>query len=300
MAKRRDEDSPWKNILRAYFSDAIEFFFPDIADSIDWSIPPEFLDKEFQQLSPNAAIGKRYADQLVRVRLKGGKSLMLLLHLEIQARKEAIFEERMLVYALRIFDFFNVWPCSLAILCDSSDTWRPKEKVFTNQGSRVIFEFTAVKLLDYKEQWAALEASMNPFATVVMAHLKAQETKSKAEERRVWKYELMRALYDKQYNESQIVNLFKFIDWFIVLPEKLENSFWNDLKTLEEEKKMTFVTSVERIGYKRGQKETLEKSKKQTEEMVLKLLEDQVSLDIIARATGLSIEKIQKIQSQQK
>jgi hypothetical protein len=124
MAKRRDEDSPWKNILRAYFSDAIEFFFPDIADSIDWSVPPEFLDKEFQQLSPNAAIGKRYADQLVRVRLKGGKSLMLLLHLEIQARKEAIFEERMLVYALRIFDFFHVWPCSLAILCDSNDTWR--------------------------------------------------------------------------------------------------------------------------------------------------------------------------------
>jgi hypothetical protein len=144
---------------------------------------------------------------------------------------------------------------------------------------------------------AVLEGSMNPFATVVMAHLKAQETKSKAEERRVWKYELMRALYDKQYNESQIVNLFKFIDWFIILPEKLENSFWNDLKTLEEEKKMTFVTSVERIGYKRGQKETLEKSKKQTEEMVLKLLEDQVSLDIIVRATGLANEKIQ---SQQK
>jgi predicted transposase YdaD len=141
---------------------------------------------------------------------------------------------------------------------------------------------------------------MNPFATVVMAHLKAQETKSKAAERRVWKYELMRALYDKQYNESQIVNLFKFIDWFIVLPEKLENSFWNDLKTLEEEKKMTFVTSVERIGYKRGQKETLEKSKKQTEEMVLKMLAEPLPLETIAKFTNLSIEKIQKIQSNQK
>jgi hypothetical protein len=103
----------------------------------------------------------------------------------------------------------------------------------------------------------------------------------------------MRALYDKGYTESQIVNLFKFVDWIIVLPVKLEEIFWNDLKTLEEERNMPFVTSVERIGYKRGQKEA-------TEEMVLKLLEDQVSLDIIARATGLSIEKIQKIQSKQK
>jgi hypothetical protein len=102
MAKRRDEDSPWKTILRAYFAEAIDFFFPQIADSIDWSVSPEFLDKEFQQLSPNASIGKRYADQLVKVQLKGGKSLMLLLHLEIQVKKEVVFEDRMLIYAIRI------------------------------------------------------------------------------------------------------------------------------------------------------------------------------------------------------
>jgi DNA-binding NarL/FixJ family response regulator len=65
------------------------------------------------------------------------------------------------------------------------------------------------------------------------------------------------------------------------------------LKILEEERKMPFITSVERIGYKRGQKEA-------TEEMVLKLLEDGVSLDIIARATNLSVKQIAKIQSQQK
>jgi predicted transposase YdaD len=63
---------------------------------------------------------------------------------------------------------------------------------------------------------------------------------------------------------------------------------------------MTFVTSVERIGYKRGQKETLEKSKKQTEEMVLKMLAEPLPLETIAKFTNLSIEKIQKIQSQQK
>jgi hypothetical protein len=33
-----------------------------------------------------------------------------------------------------------------------------------------------VKLLDYREEWAKLEGSDNPAATVVMAHLKAQET----------------------------------------------------------------------------------------------------------------------------
>jgi hypothetical protein len=300
MAKRRDEDSPWKTILRAYFPEAIAFFFPHIADSIlfqrgfanDWSVPPEFLDKEFQQLSPNAAIGKRYADQLVKVYLKGGESLMLLLHLEIQARKEVIFEDRMLIYAIRIFDLFQQLPCSLAILCDSNATWRPKEKILATQGSRLIFEFTAVKLLDYQAQWADLEASMNPFATVVMAHLKAQQTKSKAEERKTWKIELMRGLYQKGYNRGQIVELFKFVDWLIVLPAKLEESFWIDLKILEEETKMPFITSVEKIGYKRGQKEAIE-------EIVLKMLKDGVPLETIAKFTDLSISELERFANEQ-
>lgn len=59
---RLDQDSPWKDILRQYFQDAIAFFFPQTAARIDWSHPHEFLDKEFQQIAPEAAIGKRYAD----------------------------------------------------------------------------------------------------------------------------------------------------------------------------------------------------------------------------------------------
>lgn len=34
---RADDDSPWKLLLRKYFREAIEFFFPAIAHLIDWS-----------------------------------------------------------------------------------------------------------------------------------------------------------------------------------------------------------------------------------------------------------------------
>jgi hypothetical protein len=44
---RTDQDSPWKQILRQYFPQAIQFFFPPVASLIDWREPPEFLDKEF-------------------------------------------------------------------------------------------------------------------------------------------------------------------------------------------------------------------------------------------------------------
>lgn len=71
MAQNNDQDSPWKLILREYFQDALVFFFPDIAQVIDWQHPVEFLDKEFQQISPDAEVGKRFADQLVKVHYLG-------------------------------------------------------------------------------------------------------------------------------------------------------------------------------------------------------------------------------------
>jgi hypothetical protein len=72
---RADLDSPWKEILRAYFPQAMQFFFPNTADFIDWSRSHEFLDKEFVQIARDGEIGRRYADQLVKVWRKDGEPL---------------------------------------------------------------------------------------------------------------------------------------------------------------------------------------------------------------------------------
>jgi hypothetical protein len=174
---RTDQDSPWKLILRQYFPEAIEFFFPDIAQVVNWTQPPEFLDKEFIKIAPDAKVGRRFADQLVRVKLKRGQDLVLLIHVEVQAAPEQKFAERIFVYSLRIFDYFRQPAVSVAILCDASPTWRPKEYSFCLPQTQLKFEFGTVKLLDYRDRMAELDASKNPFAMVVKAHLKLQETK---------------------------------------------------------------------------------------------------------------------------
>ncbi|MGB8700355.1 MAG: hypothetical protein WCD18_13140, partial [Thermosynechococcaceae cyanobacterium] len=104
---RADLDSPWKEILRAYFPQAMQFFFPNTADFIDWSRSHEFLDKEFVQIARDSEIGRRYADQLVKVWRKDGEPLWLLVHLEVQSQSETDFAERMFTYCLRIFDLFR-------------------------------------------------------------------------------------------------------------------------------------------------------------------------------------------------
>jgi len=250
---RADQDSPWKLILRQYFQEAIEFFFADIAEQIDWTQPIEFLDKEFQQLTPNSEIGKRFADQLVKVYQKGGNSIILLIHLEVQAEPEGIFPERIFTYLIRIFDYFHQAPISLAILCDSDKDWRPSEYNFTTLGSSLQFNFTSVKLLDYAADWEELEASQNVFTTVVMTHLKAQETKSRPTTRKQWKLTLVKRLYERGYDRSDILSLFTFVDWIMILPEATKVEFWQELKVYEEDRKMPYITSVEQIGYDRGQ-----------------------------------------------
>ncbi len=85
-----------------------------------------------------------------------------------------------------------------------------------------------------------------------MSHLKTRETKNSAIDRKLWKVRLVKRLYELGYSRSEVLNLFKFVDWVMILPETLKQSFWDELKTYEEERKMPYITSVERIGYDRG------------------------------------------------
>jgi hypothetical protein len=107
-------------------------------------------------------------------------------------------------------------------------------------------------LLDYKEQWSFLEASQNPFAKVVMAHLLAQETRKEMANRLQWKLRLVKGLYEQGFSREDILELFRFIDWLMALPEEMERRFDEEITHYEEEKQMSYITSVERISIQKG------------------------------------------------
>jgi Domain of unknown function (DUF4351) len=294
-AAKTDLDSPWKDILRTYFPQAMQFFFPNTAELIDWSKSHEFLDKEFQKISQDAELGRRYADQLVKVWLKTGKSLWLLVHLEVQSQSETGFEERMFTYCLRIFDQFHQIPTSLAILCDESKTWRPQSYSTEYPDSSIHFRFGIVKLIDFWDRWEELERNPNPFAVVVMAHLKTMETRPNPEQRKVWKLSLIRGLYDRGLDRQDILNLYKFIDWLMLLPKGLEKTLWNELKIFEEERKVTYVTTGERIGFEQGMQQGVQQGELT---IVLRLLTrriGRISPDIEAKIRALSLTQVETL-----
>jgi len=253
--ERDDYDHPWKQVLEHYLAPFLAFCFPAAHAGIDWSRGYVFLDTELQQITRDAEISGRHVDKLVKVWKIGGEETWLLIHIEIQSQEDPHFAERMFIYYYRIYDRYRRPIESLAILGDERAGWRPTQfQTAPVWETALNFRFRSVKLLDY-QPWAQLEASTNPFATVVMAHLKTMETKHDSEGRLRWKLTLIRRLYEQGLGREDILRLFHFLDWLMWLPEELTDRFWQTLQTYEEEHQMAYVTSVERLGIQKGRAE---------------------------------------------
>jgi len=206
-------DSPWKDILEIYFEYFLQFFFPDIHSAIDWNQPIEFLNKELKQVTRDAEVGRRYADTLAKVYRLNGQVSYLYIHVEIQSQWEANFPERIFYYNTRLCEQYNSIVESLVVFGDDSIDWRPNQYSIQGIGITKTFTFPFVKLLDYIQKWSELEASRNPFATVVMVHLRTLETTKDRPARKVYKLALIKRLYEQGFSKQDIINLYNLIDW---------------------------------------------------------------------------------------
>jgi hypothetical protein len=242
-----DYDSPWKEALDFYFEAFLALLFPDADAQIDWSRGWESLDKEFQQIVREAEVGRKYVDKLVKVWTKAGLECWVLIHVEVQTDRDTEFPRRMFMYHYRVFDRYNRPVASLAVLADDDPSWRPGEFRQNLMGCEASLVFPTVKLLDFAAKEAELEASGNPFAKIVLAHLKARQTKDDPTNRRAWKLRLVRGLYEQGLNAKIVRELFRLIDWLMILPPPLEAAFKQDVESIQKEKSMPYVTSIERV-----------------------------------------------------
>lgn len=289
-----DQDNPWKEILERFFPQFMQFFFPQAYLDINWRRRYEFLDKELQQVVRDAELGKRLVDKLVKVWRKDGKQTWILIHIEIQGTKDKTFAERIYIYNYRLYDRYHHQVASFAILTDSNKQWRPSEFVYQLLDCEVKLKFSIAKLLDFKSQKAFLAQSKNPFAIVVMAHLQMQATKKNKQKRLNEKLTLAKQLYKQGYNKQEIIGLYKFIDWIMVLPTELEQQFLQTITTYEEEMKMPYVSSAERFGIEKGLKQGRQEGLEQGLEGLKEAIRDVLTVRFQELPTNL-ITKIDEI-----
>jgi hypothetical protein len=247
-----DYDSPWKEAVEHYFSEFMAFYFPEAFVEIDWSKEHVFLDQELRAVVQDAELGKRFVDKLVRVTLLTGDEKWIYIHIEVQGTKQAEFSERMFVYNYRIYDRYRRPVASMAILVDEYVNWRPDHFCYSVLGSETSIRFPIAKLTDYHDQLEALKASENSFAIVTATHILTQQTRKNDNERYEAKQLLVRLLYQRKWDKQRVIDLFRVIDWMMKLPEELEQKLWHEIETIEENEKMQYVTSVERMAIAKG------------------------------------------------
>lgn len=248
----REFDSPWKEALEHYLESTMQLLFPDVNAAIDWSKGYESMDKELLEIVREAELGATIADKLFRVHLLDGADVWLLVHIEIQAQRDAGFGQRMFTYAYRIVDRYNSDVVSLAILSDSDPPCLPAEYVRERFGTGFRFRFRGAKLLDWMGRLDELERDPRPIAAVLLAHLQSLQTHGKPHLRYASKKRLLIGLYQRGLQPEDCRQLFRLVDWLLDLTDELQVQLRNEIHAYEQEHKMPYVTSFERLAREEG------------------------------------------------
>ncbi|NER35510.1 MAG: transposase [Oscillatoria sp. SIO1A7] len=256
-----DFDNTWKEALRLYFQAFLLFFFPTVHDIIDWNRQHISLESEMQQMTGESEAAKRITDKLFQVWLRSGEPAWILIHIEIQSQYEADFADRIYYYNCLAVGQYGRPVISVAILGDEIESWRPRNYQYTEaQGDyEMKMKFPIAKLVDYESRWEELEASTNPFAIMVMAHLKTKATQGLPQERLRWKRILARSLFEKGYSAEEIRRQFQLIDRMMALPKPIQRNFKTEMERYQEEKEMRFMSQIELMAMEDG----IEEGKKQ-------------------------------------
>ncbi|BCW95960.1 MAG: hypothetical protein WHS44_12645 [Fimbriimonadales bacterium] len=243
-------DAGWKHAVRTFLPECLQLLFPDLHAQIDWSRGYQVLHSELLRPVPFHGAARRFVDVLVRVYFQDGRERFVLLHIEIQAQRTRDFPLQMFIYHYRIFDAYDCPDLiSLAILADNNPNWRPDTYERALGGCEVRFRFPIVKLIDFDE--AELESSDNPFALIVLAHLRALKARGNPELLLREKFALIREIARRGYTTRQVIDLFRVVDYLMNLT-KMRNQVVRDLiRRLEAESDLP-LTSLEELALEEG------------------------------------------------
>ena len=266
---RSDMDGGWKQVIEDYVEEFFRFFFPALYAQIDFARGYRFLDADLAKLTVDAVAGSIEADKLLEVHWKAGGTDWILIHVEVQAQRVRDFAERMCRYNCRIWDRYAKEVISVALLADGESSFRPDRYTRGGPACRLDFTFSTVKLLDYKTE-AELLADPSPFAVVSLVQLRKLQAGNDMARRFEYKVaETRRLLGNRGWSDEDIRNLFRFLDYVLVLPDKQDVRYRTELDIMAKEMNVPYLTSIERMALEEG----IEKGLQTVRDLICQVIE---------------------------
>ena len=274
-----DHDRLFKELISTFFIEFIELFLPAIASDIDRD-SIQFLPEEV--LSDVTAGEKKLIDLLAKVKYQE-KETYFLIHVEAQSYSQQDFAKRMFKYFARLYEKYDL-PIYPVVIFSFDEPLRaePKTHAIKFPNLDVLrFEFAAIQL--NKISWRDYLTQQNPVAAALMAKMNISP-----EERPQVKAECLRLLTTLRLDPARMQLISGFIDTYLNLNEAEEKSFKAAISTMgleQKEKYMEIITSWER---------------KALEKVALNLLCEGISVDMVVKVTGLTVERVQELKAELK
>lgn len=215
-------DKSWKEVVTHLTDDFIAYFFPELYQLIDRSVPYEFLEQElFSVLEQKDSYHKRRkaADKLVKVQLLDHSLYWILIHIEFQGDKAQDVAARMYQYYRRIEEKYGNTITALVIYTGNTVPRQKNEYRSEYFGSGIRYRFNTYEVREQSE--TDLLQSTNPFALVVLSNWYVLHTKSDARKRFLYKRKLLALAQQANYTKEQALFLYYFVAELMTLPEDL-------------------------------------------------------------------------------
>ncbi len=239
-------DRLFKELLTTFFSEFVELFLPQMADYLDMS-SFVFLDKEiFTDITSGET---HHADLVVKARFKNSETFFLV-HVEMQAQRQADFGRRLFRYFSRLHDKYTLPIYPIVIFSfDRPVARQPSSYEVRFPDLRVLrFSYTAIQLNSLN--WRRYLKQSNPVASALMARMGIAP-----QDRARVKLECLRMLVTLKLDNAREGLIAGFVDSYLKLTALEQEEFEIQLRTLSKEEReaiMAIRTSWMEDGIKQG------------------------------------------------
>jgi predicted transposase YdaD len=283
-----DHDQNFKELISTFFLEFLELFLPEVARQIE----PDSIKFLQQEYFTDAVEGEeKIIDLLAEVKL-AGQEVTFLMHLEAQSTSRVHFNRRLFFY-FSLLHQKHLKPIYPIVVFSFDKPQRAEPDNYKVELlDRKILEFNFVSIQLNRLNWRDYIDRPNPVAAALMAKMKI----AKGDRPKV-KAECLRLLVTLRLDPGKMRMISKFVDTYLRLNQQEEQTFQTELDKLDivqKEEIMEVTTSWEEKGIEKG----IEKGRQEgLQTVALKMLSENLDLEMIARFTGISIDQLQALKT---
>ncbi|MDI4643990.1 Rpn family recombination-promoting nuclease/putative transposase [Cohnella hashimotonis] len=290
-----DHDQLFKTLIRTFFKEFMELFFPDVAKEIDFS-HTVFLSEE---VATDLAGGRKgRVDLLIETRLRGEETLIII-HIEPQSYYEPAFAERMFLYASKLYETHRRRILPIAVFSHGRKRAEP-DRFGWSFPFLDVMRFRYLRLQLKHRNWREFVGSANPVAAALLSSLGY----NKSESLQV-KLAFLRMLIRLELDPARMELLAVFFESYIRLgPDeeellKLEVDRMKQGEASQVAKIMEWENSWWKQGRADGREEGREAGMAESQRTIaVRMLGKGMAPELIQDLTGLPIDEIERLRAE--